>query len=166
MLSANPIVGVVGIFFFVASTVSGQTWPPTSLTELVRAADLIIRGQVQTILSGPRQHGAPGTTVVMSVLEQWKGTRISTLRLVQPRGTEGEITQEVPSLPTFRAGEEVILFLVREPGSSYSVLGAKQGKFSVRTDPVSGKRVIEDLTGAQFDLAQFIRALEADVPKG
>ena len=166
MLSTKAVFGVLSIFFFAASTVSGGTWPPTSLAELVRGADLIVRGQVQAVTSGPRQEGAPGTTVVVSVLEQWKGTRISTLRLVQPRGTEGGIAQEVPGLPTFRAGEEVILFLVREPRTGYSVLGGKQGKFSVRTDPGSGKRVVEDVTGAQFDLAQFLSALAADIPEG
>lgn len=149
------------LIFMAPSTVLGATLQPKTLEQLIRGADLILRGQVQAVTPGPQKEGAPRTTVVISVQEQWKGTRLSTLRLVLPRGTEGGITQDVPGLPTFRVGEEVILFLVREARGQYHVLGGKQGKFAIKPDPRSGKPVVEDLTGTQFDLLQFLGGLGA-----
>jgi hypothetical protein len=93
---------------------------------------------------------------VIAVKEQWKGAKLSTFKMIQPQGTEGGIAQAVPGLPTFRVGEEVILFVAREGHGRYHVLGGKQGKFSVRSDVAPGKQVVEDLTGSQFDLAQFV----------
>jgi hypothetical protein len=154
-------------FAFVASsTALGATLQPKLLEQLIDDADVIVRGTVQAVTSGPRVKGAPGTTVVLAVHEQWKRSRLSTLRLVQPGGSEGGLTHAVPGLPTFRVGEEVILFLEGEGGAQYSILGGKQGKFSIQTDPRTGKRVIEDLTGARSDLTQFLARLGAPAKAG
>jgi len=107
----------------------------------------------------PQRDGVLSTAVRVSVQEQWKGRRRSRLRLLLPRGTEGGIAQEVPGAPTFQIGEEVILFVVREAPGQYRVVGGKQGKFSIKTDPRSGQRVVEDLTGTRFDLTPFLRRL-------
>jgi len=152
---------LLALALLASSTVLGATLQPQSLEQLVRDAELIVRGQVKDITPGPRGERAPSTIVMISVQGQWKGIRLSTLRLVQPRGTEGEITLDVPGLPMFRVGEEVILFVVQEARGQYHVLGGKQGKFSIKTDPRSGKQVVEDLTGARFDLTQFLSRLSA-----
>ena len=139
--------------------VPGATLQPQSLQALIRDADLIVRGRVEAIKPTPRTGGALSTIVVISVREQWKGPRLSTLRVAQPQGTEGEITQAVPGLPTFRVGEDVILFVVRAERGTYGVLGGKQGKFSIRTDPQSGRPVVEDLAGTRLELTQFLGSL-------
>ena len=150
---------LLGIVLMAPSTLLSATLQSKSLEHLIHDADLIVRGTVQAITSGPRVKGAPGTTVVLAVHEQWKGSRFSTLRLIQPGGSEGGITQAVPGLPTFRIAEEVILFLVQEGRKQYTVLGGKQGKFSIRTDVRSGKQEVEDLAGTRFDLTQFLGRL-------
>lgn len=76
-------------------------------------------------------------------------------------GDPGGNTHAVPGLPTFLVGEEVILFVVQDGRGQYHVLGGKQGKFLIQIDPQSGKRVIEDLTGARSDLTQFLARLGA-----
>jgi len=134
----------------------GTSLQPKSLEELVREADLIIRGTVQAVRPGPKGKGDPTTIVSVSVQQQWKGGQIATLRLVLPRGTERGITRDVPGLPTFRTGEDVILFVVRESRGQYQILGGKQGKFSIHTDQQSGREVIQDLTGTRSDLSEFL----------
>ena len=161
MASTKALLVLLGVSLAASSTAQGGTLQAKSLQQLIDGADLIVRGQVQAVTPGPPWEGAPGTTIAISVQEQWKGTSLSTLRLVQPQGTERGITQEVPGLPTFRLEEEVILFVVREARGEYRVLGGKQGKFSIKTDPRSGKQVVEDLAGAQFDLTQFVSGLRA-----
>lgn len=150
---------LLALALMASSTILGAMLQPQSLEQLIYGSDLIVRGQVRDITPGPRGEGGPSTTVLVSVQEQWKGPKLSTLRLVQPRGTEGEVSQAVPGLPTFRVGEEIILFVVKEARGQYHVLGGKQGKFSIKTDPRSGKQVVEDLTGTRFDLTQFLSRL-------
>ncbi len=141
----------------ISTALLGTTLQPKSLEQLVREADLIIQGRVQAVTPGPK--GTLTTSVVVSVEDQWKGTRRKTVRLILPRGSEGGITQEVPGIPTFRVGEEVILFLVRDLRRGYEILRGKQGKFSIKTDPQTGMPVVEDLAGSRSDLAQFRKAL-------
>jgi len=142
-----------------SSLLLGSVFEPTSLGQLTRRADLIVRGQVQGITSGPRGETGPTTTVAILVREQWKGQWRSTLSLLQPRGTEAGIAQEVPGLPTFHLGEDVVLFLIRGRGGYYEVLGGRQGKLSIKTGP-DGKELVEDLTGSRLDLGQFVRRLK------
>ncbi len=141
----------------ISSALLGATLQPKSLEQLVREADLIIQGRVQAVTPGSK--GTLTTFVVVSVQAQWKGTKRKTVRLILPRGSEGGITQEVPGLPTFRIGEEVILFLVRDSSGEYEILAGKQGKFSIQTDLQTGKQFVEDLTGSRSDLAQFRKSL-------
>jgi hypothetical protein len=133
-----------------------------SLEELIAGADLIVRGNVQAVTPSPSQPEGPTTQVVLTVRERWKGSKLDTLTLLLPYGTTSGITQAAPGLPTFRVGEEVILFLVREEKDQYSVLGGKQGKFSIKSEP-SGRSVVENLAGTQVDLSQFLKQLEARV---
>lgn len=142
-----------------SSLLLGSTFEPKSLDQLTRRADLIVRGQVQAITPGPRGEIGPTTVVAILVQEQWKGPRRSTLSLLQPRGTETGIAQEVPGLPTFRVGEDVVLFLIRGRGGHYEVLGGRQGKLSIKTGP-DGRELVEDLAGSRLDLGQFVRHLK------
>lgn len=142
------------------STLFGATLQPRSLEQLIHTADFIVRGTVQSVTPGPhKKEDAFSTTVVISVREQWKGNRLSSLRLIQSQGTQGGITQAVPGLPTFLVGEEVILFVVQEGREQYHVLGGRQGKFSIKTDAWSGKQEVEDLARSRFDLTQFLGRL-------
>jgi len=142
-----------------SSLLLGSTLEPTSLDQLNRRADLIVRGQVQGITPGPRGETGSTTTVAIRVREQWKGPWRSTLSVLQPRGTEAGIAQEVPGLPAFHVGEEVVLFLIRGRGGYYEVLGGRQGKLSIKTGP-DGRELVEDLTGSRLDLDQFVRRLK------
>ena len=151
--------GLLVLSLLFSSVLLGTSRPPTSLDQLLHDAELIVRGTVEAVTPGPSREGVRSTAVRVSVQEQWKGRRRSRLRLLLPRGTEGGIAQEVPGAPTFQIGEEVILFVVREAPGQYRVVGGKQGKFSIKTDPRSGQRVVEDLTGTRFDLTPFLRRL-------
>ncbi len=153
--SCRPVL--LASILAISSALLGTTAQSKSLEQLVREADLIIQGKVQAVTPGSK--GTLTTFVVVSVQDQWKGTKRKTVRLILPRGSEGGITQEVPGLPTFRIGEAVILFLVRGSGRGYEILGGKQGKFSIKTDPQTGMQVVEDLAGSRSDLAQFRKAL-------
>jgi hypothetical protein len=62
----------------------------------------------------------------------------------------------VVGLPEFSVGEEVILFLKRQPDGGYATVGGKQGKFTIKTDPRSGKVMVEDLAARKQELREFL----------
>jgi hypothetical protein len=49
----------------------------------------------------------------------------------------------VPHFPRFHAGEEVILFVWTDRQGVHQVLGAAQGKYSVRVDPATGNETVQ-----------------------
>lgn len=149
----------LGLTLIVPGLLLAATLEPVSLERLIHRAGFIVRGRIQAITPGPIRTGAPSTIIAVSVQDQWKGRRLSAISLLQPRGTEKGITQDVPGLPTFHVGEEVILFLVRAALGEYQVVGGRQGKFVVKTVAGSGRRIVEGPDGTQFDLAQFLGRL-------
>jgi len=73
----------------------------------------------------------------------------------------------VPGTPTFRAGEEVILFLEKN-STDYALCGLMQGVFRVQKDQKEERLVSRDLSGAGY--AQFgdkgKYSFMHDAPKG
>lgn len=131
-----------------------------SLEQLAREADLIAMGRIQGVTSQESVDRSTMTTVVtLSVEEQWKGPKASTITVKQPGGSVGGLTQRVMGEPQFSVGEEVILFLKKGRNGSYVTVGGVQGKFLIKKDLQSGKRVIEDLTGKSDFEESFIHRL-------
>ena len=132
-----------------------------SLEELTREADAIVRGRIQKVTQQTADLSNITTDIEISVVEQWKGPKASSLVLSQPGGSAGEITQAVPGLPQFSAAEDAILFLKESRGGFFEMVGGRQGKFVVKTDPQSGKEFIQDLTGKTQTLSDFLIRLKA-----
>jgi len=117
-----------------------------------------IRGTVKEVSSQEAKgRFAILTTVVVTVEEQWKGPKASTVILRQPGGTAGKISQRVMGFPEFSVGEELILFLQKQKNGNYVTVGEKQGKFTIKTDSPTGRRMVEDLTGKRQEEESFVR---------
>src|SRR5262249_51175330 len=128
----------------------------SSLEELTQEADLILRGTVEEVQPSSNDKDPFSTLVVLAVQEAWKQKSGPTLRLRLPQGTQSEITQAVPGLPTFRVGEEGIVFLVREPDGEFEGLNDVHGKLTVRTDTKDGTPVALVESGATPSLKTFL----------
>lgn len=138
---------------------SASSFVPYTYTGLFQEANVVVWGQVAHVAERAVK-GEPRTRVAITVKERWKGSSRKLLMLEQPQGSEDGVTQEVPGLPAFRAGEEVILFLVVDEENHYAVVGGKQGKLTVSTDPATGGKFIRDNNGALIDLRSFHHHLE------
>jgi hypothetical protein len=156
-----------GSFLLLVFCLSGQgeflatSAQKLSLEQLVRQADLIVKARVQEISAQqPPDPSTLATVVALDVEEQWKGPKTSQVTLKQPGGSAGEITQRVMGLPEFSVGEEVILFLKKQPDGRYATVGGKQGKFTIKTDPRSGKEMVEDLAARKQELREFLSRLK------
>ena len=139
-----------------------STQQKLSLAQLSAQADVILRGQVETITTRQASDRRPISTMVqVSVERQFKGPKVSTVTIEQAGGSQGDVRLAVPGSPEFSAGENVILF-IRQGRSrgAFNIVGGKQGKFTIRTAPESSKEVVEDFAHRTEDLDSFIARLQ------
>src|SRR5580704_4654253 len=88
------------------------------------------------------ERGEIWTETKFEVLEREKGQLpgIVTVRLLG--GNVGHLHSHVDEVPSFRAGEEVYLFLWAREGEPYQVLGWSQGTFRIARNPQSGQEIV------------------------
>jgi hypothetical protein len=99
------------------------------------------------------ERGEIWTETKFEVLEREKGTlpRVIAVRLLG--GNVGHLHSHVDEVPSFRAGEEVYLFLWAREGEPYQVLGWSQGTFRIARNPQSGLEMVtqDSASAAIFD---------------
>lgn len=115
------------------------------LSQLTQSSALIFHGRVERVVT--RDLGTQGrhrilTHTRFTVLDVLKGdSSLKHVDLVQPGGTVAGYRLEVPGMPRFAEGDEVVLFLEWR-GRGYAVCGAKQGVFRV-VSGADGTRVVQ-----------------------
>lgn len=82
------------------------------------------------------------TKVTIQAEENLKGNSSSQTEVIIPGGRIGNIIYEVSEMPVFENEEEVIVFLWQHPSGKNLVTGALQGKFTVKEDKKTGKKVL------------------------
>jgi hypothetical protein len=110
-------------------------------------------------------HSTIVTDVVVRVTESVKGEAASRILLTQLGGEVNGVRVSIPGCPTFRAGEEALLFVWRDPRGGAQVTGLAQGKFEIERDPASGERYVQRrLPGFAVADAKSLRAVPAGTP--
>jgi hypothetical protein len=121
------------------------TFVATSVEELTRSSDAVVRGVVSFQEARVTRDGRIVTEVEVVVASAWKGAPDESVRLVVPGGSVGWIALAVDAAPSFEVGEEVVVFLARN-GPGYSVAGHALGKFRVvgaaAAPAIQGARVL------------------------
>jgi hypothetical protein len=128
----------------------------TSVEELARSSAAVVRGKVErkrSYWAGPRIH----TEVEVRSSEVWRGDAPPVVKVTVPGGVVGDIGQRVDAAPSFRAGEEVVVFLSSTAGR-HAVNGLMQGKFSV--DGAVARPALGDATLLPRSLRAGERAVE------
>jgi len=135
---------------------------PLDTRGLVRSSSDIVIGEV----IGKRSYWNAGRTriftdVIVRVGESLKGAG-DTVTLTQLGGEVDGATLDVPGSPSFRRGEQALLFLWRDGRGRPQVNGLAQGKFEIARDPATGSRMVERrLPGLAFRDARTLRPLAA-----
>ena len=117
---------------------------PADLGELARGATAIVRGRVEAV----RVEWADGrrrvlTIVTLEVQETYKGDLGSTVSFGVPGGTLGRYRTVMVGAPSFREGEEVVVFLAARAPALPHLVGFGQGVYRVFVDSrTGGTRVI------------------------
>ena len=119
-----------------------------SIKDLSTKSNAIVRATVESAVS---EQDATSreiyTYVTLRVVEPVKGaTKDQILTIRQLGGEVGTLASIVPGMPSFKATEEVVVFLTEKDHSGHSwVMGLQQGKYSIRTDAKGMKFVRNDL---------------------
>lgn len=135
---------------------------------LAGSSDAIVHG---TVVSTQARWNENRTLIVtdvrIRVTESLKGETGEEITVTHPGGAIGALRVEVPGAGGFRAGEEVVLFLAPGPFQRSHVNGLALGRFDVRRDAVTGRKVVRGLPaegGGVLGAAQASAEEEAAVP--
>ena len=137
-------------FLLSASLATATTVQKFTVQDLARKSEAIVVGEVEEVVSRWDDGGKEiYTYVTVRVKDRFKGPKgQATLTLRQLGGQVGTIASEVPGMPEFAKGEEVVLFLSQKDAAGYPwVVGLQQGKYSVVTDENGFKQVRNEIDG-------------------
>ncbi len=113
-----------------AGRAAAATFAATSVEEVARTSDAVVRGRVERTAARATRDGRIVTEVEIAVREAWKGAPDATVRVVVPGGRLPGLAMRVDAAPTFEEGDDVVVFLSRGARAWY-VNGLALGKFRV-----------------------------------
>jgi hypothetical protein len=143
-----PIV-ILALILVSAITATATTVQKFTLQELARKSSTIAMARVDDAYSSwDQNHKEIYTFYTLQVLDHVKGMKgETTITLRQLGGIVDNMESIVPGMPSFRKGEEVVVFLTQKDAAGYPwVMGLQQGKYTVVTDASGKKSVRNELT--------------------
>jgi hypothetical protein len=152
-------IALAGIALLGIHTAGATTVQRFTLSDLAKKSDSIVLARVED-QSSRMEAGTKEiyTYITLRVLEPVKGMKAeaakkgassdATITIRQLGGTVGHYMSIVPGMPSFKNGEEVVLFLTPKDRAGYPwVVGLQQGKYTVTTDANGMKHVRNDVDG-------------------
>ena len=148
------ILFLAGIGLLAAVAANGTTLVALRFEEMTERATAVARVRCLSARSFT-EHGEIWTETQFEVVKSAKGLLAGLVTVRMPGGHADGLRSHVDSVPEFRAGEELYLFLWGGEDGRYRVLGWTQGTFRIRRDAKSGaESVTQDSAGAAvFDPA-------------
>jgi hypothetical protein len=142
-------VALAAFSLLAASTASATSMVKMSLRDLAKKSDTIVLARVEDETARYDANKEIYSYYTLRVLEPVKGARgETTITVRQIGGVVDNIASIVPGTPTFRKGEEVVVFLTSKDAAGYPwVMGLQQGKYSVVADENGTKHVRNELDG-------------------
>ena len=143
------VFGIAALALLGATYAAATTVQKMSLRDLAKKSDAIVLARVEDETARYDANKEIYTYITLRVLEPVKGPKkdeVVTIR--QLGGTVDKIASIVPGTPTFRKGEEVVVFLTGKDVAGYPwVMGLQQGKYSVTADEKGEKHVRNEIDG-------------------
>jgi len=132
----------------------------TSVQELAIESELIVTGRIASVeyVWEDETHRTINTLLTVEVDQYVKGTGNATVVVRQLGGHIGDFGDEIPGVPAFDAGEEMVFFLVKFNGE-YWIHSMALGAFRVSTEETGQKIVynfLPDVTVVDPDTRQSL----------
>ena len=149
-----------GLALLGASLAGATTVQKFTVSDLAKKSESIVLARVEDE-TARMDEGSKEiyTYVTLRVIEGVKGSKRNDnaknpkggdefITIRQLGGTYGKYISVVPGTPTFRKGEEVVVFLSQKDRDGYPwVMGLQQGKYTVTTGEDGFKQVRNDVDG-------------------
>lgn len=146
------VIAAAALTLFGAHAALATTVQKLSLQELTKKSDSIVMARVDDATSSwDANHKEIYTYYTLHILQPVKGRKDeTTITLREIGGTVGNIASIVPGMPSFKKGEEVVVFLTQKDAAGYPwVMGLQQGKYSI-VEKNGAKVVRNDLAGTEL----------------
>ena len=132
------VIAGVGVLLL-ARSLGATVLLPTDLKDLTKSAYAIVHGRVVSVQSQWSEDARHVESLVsISAIDYLKGNLGATVTIRVPGGEMGRYRWVTVGAPTFREGDEVVLFLGTSPPAMPYVLGLSQGVFRLtRATPTS-----------------------------
>lgn len=124
---------------------SATTVAPLTLDQMTDAADLVVRGTVESVWVDEDEKGFAWTRALVHVEQGLKGNADpgDYVTVETAGGTVGNKVTLVSGAARYSVGEETVLFLSDKPSKGvYGTVGMGVGKFTVRPSPVDGTPLV------------------------
>jgi hypothetical protein len=129
------LIGAALMLALIAASAFATTVAKLNLEQLVKRADIIVQGQVQSVYSQwDEERHLVFTYVSIRVDESIKGSNRRSVLIRQVGGTVGTVQMSIAGVPQFRTGEAAIVFLKHQDDSTFQVVGMSQGLYEVVED--------------------------------
>jgi hypothetical protein len=112
-----------------------------TVAQMAKVAQVIVRARC-IASSTSWDAGEIWTFTDFEVQETWSGSATSRIAVRLLGGKLGNVTSTVSGVPSFHAGEDVILFLERTRAGDFSIVSWQQGTFRIHRDRFSGEETI------------------------
>jgi hypothetical protein len=137
------VIACAAIAAALVPQVSATMLLPGDLGDIARAASAIVRGTVVDVRSDwADSRRRVETIVTLRVSESLKGDMRGLVSVKVPGGVLGRYRSITIGAPSFRQGEEVVLFLGAEPPALPYLIGLGQGVFRVQRDLRTGATAV------------------------
>jgi hypothetical protein len=157
VLRQRAVLRRAGPLLLFASLASATTLVHLDVGALTRASTRVARARVDAISSRWAEPGRIVTEVQLTRLETWSGSDLPSLRVLLPGGEVDGIAQRLEGVPTFRPGEDLVLFLAArgpaQTSQAHQLVGLSEGVWRVerteagellaRPEPLDGIRLVE-----------------------
>lgn len=126
-----------------APALQALTVLPATFEELVRESVAVLHGRVRTVRAAwTTDRRTITSTVTLDVIDAFKGTVIETATFVVPGGEAGGRILVVPGAPTFRPGDEVVVFLRGRAPLIPQPVGLSLGVYRVTAGRTGGASLV------------------------
>jgi hypothetical protein len=134
----NPVkrhflLAIAAVLTFCLGPLHSATLQQLSMNDLIIKSTAIVHGKVAS--SSPAFSGKLiYTHYTIQVSERFKGGNQTSIDVVVPGGTVGNLRQSFSGTPTFNLGDDYVFFLWTSRAGLTQVLGLTQGLFAVAQD--------------------------------
>ncbi|MCH6561441.1 MAG: matrixin family metalloprotease [Myxococcales bacterium] len=140
MARRSLCIAILGIL--VTGSGRASTFIEIPMPELIRAADAIVLGRVESIEGALTTDNRVHTYVRLQLEEVLKGDlAFASLTLRQAGGRVGDLEVSIHGSPRFQLGERVLVYLTRSADGSWHTSHLAMGKFGIVWDPATRREL-------------------------